>query len=228
MATEITKLQLPSLVIPGLFLAQKIACNKHGRQSCESLVNSASANNLGPPPGLPPPSTSSTEEIEPPSTSSTPPPPPPYPRSAESVSTADSEQANTKTESSPKIINSVTRPTSPQRVVLGHVSGPVSYRSAVQSGYNQSATESQMNAASRSTLSKGAVTKQRRINPNIVRCVGSGDFLLTNGADFIYSLSVNMIHRLAHCSTSQRMVVSMVQIVDLDMIISWIRMTMRL
>ncbi|KAI5116546.1 hypothetical protein M0805_004328 [Coniferiporia weirii] len=134
MASEIDKLQLPSLVIPNLFVPD-IAFGNQVRQSSPSgpaMINGNTAK-FGPPPGLTISATPSSggQTIVSPSGSITPPPPPPYPRQSEPTISDVPEAISCKPEGGRSIVLSPLHPSTPdcqQRVILGHASGPVSYR----------------------------------------------------------------------------------------------------
>ena len=161
-AIEISTLQLPSLVIPGLFIPDKIA-------------PAANSGRYDGPPGLPSPS-STEHSLSLHSGSSTPPPPPPYPDQSESKS-ASTDVIEANVEVPPESFAPPSRSSNPdrrQRVILGRVAGPVSYRplaprwaqdhlrSPVE--YSSEETEGTRSGAN----SVKTFGKQRKINREIV------------------------------------------------------------
>ncbi|KAH8113331.1 hypothetical protein DFH11DRAFT_1510555 [Phellopilus nigrolimitatus] len=144
MASEFDKLHLPSLVIPGLFIPDKIIVESDSKQNQAASQTGAAVEdspaNCGPPPGLPHPASSPCGDLNVglPIGSLTPPPPPPYPQQAEPD---NSDIVPIKPENSRIVIFSHSHSSTPDRhhrVILGHASGPVSYRPVSQAwSHNQ-------------------------------------------------------------------------------------------
>lgn len=189
MASEIGKLQLPSLVIPGLFLPTKIVIQQPRRSSslCSQKVapiNASSTNTneeLGPPPGIAHPDINEGD-LELPRASSESPPPPPYPSQAShSEAIKENEKSGLNrprrvSVSSTATKSSGTSSPSPERQQQrggGNNGGPVSYRTAVQTQQHMSPIPSSLPDTTRAPRSNtvnnsGKSVKQRRINQNIV------------------------------------------------------------
>lgn len=248
MASEIEKLALPSLVIPGLFIPEKIVIPTHSRMNSVQATPGSAKNSAngepGPPPGLPspPPSLISAsgndgartpeslayEEL------------PPYKPQHDNVETVKIEESPVR-RGSPLSIGSPPTgcPTPPpevqqQRVVLGKGSGgPVSYRNIVQNSVTpHPATGNDKDQRSQTkqignTSPVNVQQRQRRINPDMVRrarfyCITFPLFITCS-----YSLSTHTIPRLATCSILPRMVVNTVLTAALVMIIFWTRTIMK-
>jgi len=179
MASEIGKLQLPSLVIPGLFIPEKIVIQTYSRMGSLQAPSGSTINNahgeLGPPPGLPSPPPTSLSAIKNDGS-----------RTPESLDEEfpykhDNNHESPVRRGSPSSTMSAPTgcPTPPpegqqQRVALGKVAGggPVSYRNIVQSAATIPAIGNDNNQRSQ-TKQNGNNTpvnvqpKQRRINPDI-------------------------------------------------------------
>ncbi len=237
MASDIGKLQLPSLVIPGLFIPEKIVIQTYSRMGSLQAPSGSTINNahgeLGPPPGLPSPPPTSLSAIKNDGS-----------RTPESLDEEfpykhDNNHESPVRRGSPSSTMSAPTgcPTPPpegqqQRVALGKVSGggPVSYRNIVQSAATIPAIGNDNNQRSQ-TKQNGNNTpvnvqpKQRRINPDIVRRLLPLHFYrLYNSC--LHSPSARTIPHLAPCSTLPRTGVNTGLIVALVMIIFWTQMTM--
>ncbi|KAL5527173.1 hypothetical protein ACEPAG_5964 [Sanghuangporus baumii] len=168
--SEFSTLQFPSLVIPNLFIPNKIAL-------AATTTASSGGGNSGRydvPPGLPSPS-STEHSLQLHSGSLTPPPPPPYPDQAESK-TASTDVIEAKLEGPTESFAPPSHSSNPdrrQRVILGRVAGPVSFRPLAQR-WTQDHLRSQGNFNSEDTegTRSGANSvktfgKQRKINREI-------------------------------------------------------------
>ncbi|THH05018.1 hypothetical protein EW145_g5107 [Phellinidium pouzarii] len=176
MASEISKLQLPSLVIPGLFIPDKITVanlSRHSSISGQSGTANGNSVKFGSPPGLPlhvTPSPNAGQMLASPSGSVTPPPPPPYPQQVDTISSVNSDVVQIRPEDGRAAILSPSHSTTPERqprIILGHASGPVSYRpSTVPWAHNKLHHVLDHHIESSSSDMKGA-GKQKRINHSI-------------------------------------------------------------
>ena len=176
MGSEIKTLQLPSLVIPGLFLSDRIAATPSIRNSSApiSAHSDENSNIFGSPPGLPSPSsTEHSLQLRPGSLS---PPPPPYPEHSESKG-ASNDVMEAKANDSAGSFVSPSHPSGPDRrhrVILGRAAGPVSYRLSAQR-WTQDRPRSTGDSSSEDTEdtksgvnTNSAFGKQRKINRDIV------------------------------------------------------------
>lgn len=162
MVPEIESLQLPSLVIPDLFVSQNQAddgslqaCALSARHSTTSYDSSS----LSSPPSSPSDASSNS------SRALTTPPPPPYndhEHSGNSAGSINGEQA--KTPLAPRSLAADKRPI---RVILGNVSGPVSYRPMPQHWPHASSEDNERSPLSAGS-STGTPTRYRRLIPGLV------------------------------------------------------------
>ena len=162
MATDIADLQLPSLVIPNLFMPQKRHAGELEARETTSSYDSASTSTSSPPSSPSDASSSSSRAF-------TTPPPPPYNDHPEHPA----EGVNGETVKTPVPQHSPAMGKRSIRVILGSVSGPVSYRPTPQHW----ALANQLSPSDHSTdftpTSSGSSVetsggRYRRLNPNIV------------------------------------------------------------
>ncbi|EJD00943.1 uncharacterized protein FOMMEDRAFT_141705 [Fomitiporia mediterranea MF3/22] len=161
MAPEFKNLQLPSLIIPGLFIPDKIASTTYSHADGSSV-------SYGPPPGLPTPSSPSQQSS---TGSSTSPPPPPYPDQSESKPASDVIKARVDNSSETFLSSSQSSSSDrSHRVILGSVAGPVSYRHRWTQDHLRYPTDSSAESieSSRNGVSTAKIPgKQRKINRDI-------------------------------------------------------------
>ncbi|KAL5488265.1 hypothetical protein ACEPAI_6373 [Sanghuangporus weigelae] len=168
--SEFSTLQFPSLVIPNLFIPNKI-------DLAAATCASSGGGNTGrydAPPGLPSPS-STEHDLQLHSGSLTPPPPPPYLDQAESK-IASTDVIEAKVEDPIESFAPPSHSSNPdrrQRVILGRVAGPVSFRPLAQR-WTQDHLRSQgdLNSEDTEGTRSGANSvktfgKQRKINREI-------------------------------------------------------------
>lgn len=174
MASEIRTLQLPSLIIPGLFIPDKMAYSRPSASGAGSGHADGNPGRYGPPPGLPSPTQSDDALVLP--TGGSTPPPPPYPEQSESK-TISPDVIHGKAENSAEGFLSPSHSSNPdrhQRIILGHAAGPMSYRPLSQKWTQDRLRTTADTSSEGSEGPKNAVItsrglgKQRRINRDIV------------------------------------------------------------
>ena len=177
MGSEIKTLQLPSLVIPGLFFSDRIAVaptsvRNRSNPNPNSAHSDENSNIYGPPPGLSSPSSTEHGRL-----GSLTPPPPPYPDQSEAKGTP-TDVTEAKTDDLAEGLESPSHSSETDRrhrVILGRAAGPVSYRPSTQR-WTQDRPRSAGDSSADSTegTKSGAYMgksfgKQRKINRDIVR-----------------------------------------------------------
>ena len=157
---EINQLQLPSLVIPNLFVSERLLSEGRSRQSSATSQTSPLVSPTGfAPPGLASPRSAKQSDSS--SRGSISPPPPPYPRNVDTdeIETKNADTVRTKRSSS-SILSPHVSDRQP-RVVLGHAHGPVSYRPWTQD-HRESQSEGE------ETMGGKEGGRMRKLNPDIV------------------------------------------------------------
>ncbi|KLO07519.1 hypothetical protein SCHPADRAFT_932400 [Schizopora paradoxa] len=185
MASEVEKLQLPSLVIPGLFIPEKIVIQTRPRtdsaQTSPGLIKNNANGELGPPPGLPSPplpmlSAGGSDGARTPESLAYEELPPYKPQQHDHVDTVKIEGTVTPVRRGSPPTGCPTPPPEgqqQQRVVLGKGTGggPVSYRNIVQNSHpavgNDKDQRIQTKQQNGNTNSVSVQPRQRRINPDI-------------------------------------------------------------